>query len=57
MVNTTRFPSLTGMVQYGHDHGLKVGFYMNNCLCKEKGLPTHYPEDTALLLRAGFDSL
>ncbi|KAJ9455014.1 Alpha-galactosidase [Diplonema papillatum] len=35
LVNTTTFPSMKNMTGYGHARGLKVGWYMNNCICAE----------------------
>ncbi|EDQ90448.1 uncharacterized protein MONBRDRAFT_3278, partial [Monosiga brevicollis MX1] len=33
LINTDRFPNMTAMVEHGHALGLKVGWYMNNCIC------------------------
>eukprot|EP00755_Sulcionema_specki_P035982 Sspe_Gene.106027::Locus_83163_Transcript_1_1_Confidence_1.000_Length_460::g.106027::m.106027/K07407/E3.2.1.22B, galA, rafA; alpha-galactosidase len=33
LVNKERFPSMKGMTDYGHQLGLRVGWYMNNCIC------------------------
>ena len=35
VIDTTRFPDINGMVAHGHSLGLKVGWYMNNDVCKE----------------------
>ena len=35
LINTTRFPDMAAMVQYGHARGIKVGWYINNCICAE----------------------
>ncbi|KAJ9455809.1 Alpha-galactosidase 3 [Diplonema papillatum] len=43
LVNKTTFPDMLGMTQYGHSLGLKVGWYMNNCICSEK----QFVNDTA----------
>ena len=37
LINTKAFPSLSAMTMYGHARGLRVGWYMNNCLCAERG--------------------
>jgi len=42
VINTELFPDMEGMVQHGHTRGLHVGFYFNNCQCREAGQPTHY---------------
>jgi hypothetical protein len=55
-INSTRFPSMKGMVDYGHANGLKVGWYENGCKCKEmKDLPINYAGDVQLLYDFGFD--
>lgn len=36
IINTDRFPDMKSMTDYGHELGLSVGWYMNNCICKEK---------------------
>eukprot|EP01064_Diplonema_japonicum_P007857 TRINITY_DN1547_c0_g1_i1.p1 TRINITY_DN1547_c0_g1~~TRINITY_DN1547_c0_g1_i1.p1 ORF type:complete len:432 (+),score=94.57 TRINITY_DN1547_c0_g1_i1:47-1297(+) len=36
IINTARFPDMGKMVDHGHAKGLKVGWYMNNCICKER---------------------
>ena len=35
LVNTKTFPNMTAMTDYGHKIGLRVGWYMNNCICSE----------------------
>jgi len=35
LVNRSRFPDMQAMVAFGHQRGLKVGFYDNNCICGE----------------------
>uniref|UniRef100_A0A7S1CQ71 Alpha-galactosidase n=1 Tax=Bicosoecida sp. CB-2014 TaxID=1486930 RepID=A0A7S1CQ71_9STRA len=35
MVNTATFPDMKGMTAYAHSLGLRAGFYMNNCICRE----------------------
>jgi len=57
IINTELFPDMKGMVQTGHARGLKVGFYSNNCFCKEVGQPTHYAEDANLTIGLDFDSV
>ena len=50
------------MVAHGHGLGLKVGSYLNNCICMEGGDPpmgkhctgaTHYQEDVDYIIEAG----
>ena len=63
LVNLTRFPSLKGMAAFGHDRGLSVGWYMNNCGCKEgaaewqgeANVDLHYHGDVNALLGYEFD--
>jgi hypothetical protein len=33
LVNLTRFPNITGVVDRAHSLNLTAGFYFNNCLC------------------------
>jgi len=57
IVNTTRFPSLSGMVAKAKSHGLTSGFYGNNCRCHQGEIKvgtTHYAQDAALTIRSGF---
>lgn len=50
-IRLDRFPDMKAMVKFGHSLGLKVGTYLNNCICMEAGSsPTHYEEDVAWLL-------
>ena len=57
-VRPDRFPDMKSLVQFGHSLGLKVGTYLNNCICMEAGnSPTHYDEDVAWLLDMGFDGV
>ena len=53
IVNAHRFPQgMKSLVDYGHSLGLKVGTYLNNCICMEAGKnsPTHYEEDVAWMM-------
>jgi alpha-galactosidase len=57
-INTTRFPSLKNMVNYGHSLGLKVGWYQNGCKCAEQeDVPLNYAGDIELLYDYGFDGV
>ncbi|CAJ1420135.1 unnamed protein product [Effrenium voratum] len=44
VVRKDRFPNMKELVDYGHAHELKVGTYLNTCICNEHGSP-HYSED------------
>eukprot|EP00039_Didymoeca_costata_P012683 m.183776 g.183776 ORF g.183776 m.183776 type:complete len:595 (+) comp15549_c0_seq4:133-1917(+) len=55
-VNLHRFPDMKGLVDYGHSLGLKVGTYLNNCICMEKDTPT-YEQDVEWLTQMGFDGV
>ena len=57
-VDVRRFPDMSGLVKYGHDLGLRVGSYLNNCICAEGGRsPTHYAQDVAWLIHNKFDGV
>eukprot|EP00729_Bicosta_minor_P002093 gene2093-11945_t len=64
IVDLHKFPDMKAMVSHGHSLGLKVGSYMNNCVCMEGGDPpmgnhcngeTHYEQDVDFLVENGFD--
>eukprot|EP01061_Rhynchopus_euleeides_P036024 TRINITY_DN606_c0_g1_i4.p2 TRINITY_DN606_c0_g1~~TRINITY_DN606_c0_g1_i4.p2 ORF type:complete len:413 (+),score=166.13 TRINITY_DN606_c0_g1_i4:47-1285(+) len=42
LVNTDTFPDMKAMTAHGHAKGMKVGWYANNCICKEK----HFTDDS-----------
>ena len=42
VVNTTRFPNLSGLVAAGHSKNLKMGWYLNGCKCGEGKSITHH---------------
>lgn len=35
IINTDRFPDMAAMTAHGHAKGIRVGWYMNNCICGE----------------------
>ena len=41
---------------YGHSLELQVGFYLNTCICMEKGR-TYFEEDVAFMAEVGFDTV
>ena len=55
LVNKHRFPDMKAMVDYGHSLGLKVGTYLNNCICADS--TAHYEEDAKWLVETGFDGV
>ena len=63
LVNNKTFPSMKGMVKYGHDKSLKVGWYMNNCICREKQftdknyIAKHMERSVAAIVEAEFDGV
>jgi hypothetical protein len=61
-VNTTRYPDMKAMTAKAHSLGLRAGFYMNTCECREEGwapdkLLEHYQGDTSFLFEMGFDNV
>lgn len=55
-INTTRFPSMKAMVDYGHSKGLQVGWYQNGCKCAERvDNPLNYRGDVASLVEFGYE--
>ena len=66
VVDRRKFPNMSDLVAYGHSLGLKVGGYMNNCICMEGGDPPmgqhctgvpHYENDVAWLVQNKFDGV
>ena len=56
MIDTIRFPDLKGLVEYGHSLALQVGFYLNTCICMEKGR-TYFEQDVQFMHEMGFDTV
>ena len=44
LINETKFPDMGGMVKHGHSLDLRVGWYTNNCLCRESTAFASEPE-------------
>ena len=61
MIDTLRFPDLKGLVARGHALGLRVGAYLNTCICMEKtrrGEPyPYFAQDVAFLRETGYDAV
>jgi alpha-galactosidase len=58
VVNLNRFPSLANMTAFGHALGLHVGWYGNNCICKDHcATEACYAGDVNALIALGFDAL
>lgn len=57
LVRKDRFPDMKTLVEYGHSLGLKVGTYLNNCICMEVNLQPHYEEDVRWFTDMGFDGV
>eukprot|EP01060_Flectonema_neradi_P038223 TRINITY_DN796_c1_g1_i1.p1 TRINITY_DN796_c1_g1~~TRINITY_DN796_c1_g1_i1.p1 ORF type:complete len:408 (+),score=110.35 TRINITY_DN796_c1_g1_i1:65-1288(+) len=63
IVNTKRFPSMKAMVDHGHSLNLKVGWYANNCICKEDMfnssdyIALHMKNSVKAIVDAGFDGV
>lgn len=58
VVNTTKFPSLSTMTAYGHAHNLTMGFYGNNCRCKDHiSDAISFAAEANFVIDNGFDSV
>ena len=61
IVDDQRFPhGLKSLVDYAHDRDIKMGWYANNCQCRETGFPyveAHYRGDVAAMHAADFDGI
>ena len=55
-IPNAKFPDLKGMVAKGHALGLLVGFYLNTCICMEKGR-TNFEQDVAFLKEMDIDTV
>lgn len=58
--NMTAFPDVKGMNTHAHDLGLKTDWYINNCICSEKGkLPVGFSLEgnAKALVELGFDGV
>lgn len=56
LVRKSRFPDMKALVDFGHSLGLKVGTYLNTCICNEHG-PQHYEQDVKWMMDMGFDGV
>ena len=57
-VDTKKFPDLKALVDYGHDRGVKMGFYLNGCACGEKKEHLiNYEGDVKFTHDLGFDGV
>ena len=57
-VINTKFPDMAGLVKYGHDKGLKMGWYENGCACGErKAVLENYEGDVRQLHALDFDGV
>ena len=54
VIDTTKFPNMSALVEYGESRGVTMGFYMDNCRCHELGMPTHYEQDAHLTEELGW---
>eukprot|EP01079_Euglenida_sp_SAG-EU17-18_P002598 gene2598-3301_t len=65
LVNKTIFPDMAAMVKYGHDKGVEMDFYLDNCICMDEYTLQADPEwgaksylgDAQLLIDSGFDGV
>ena len=58
VIDKKRFPDIAGLVKYGHERGLKVGWYENGCACGEKTeIRRNYQGDIRTLHALGFDGV
>lgn len=63
LINTTAFPDMKQFTDYGHRHGLKMGWYMNTCYCLETQftdkayIAKHMEGDVKAIFDYGFDGV
>jgi hypothetical protein len=60
-INETRFPNMTGLVDYAHARNLTAEWYMNGCGCvgpdNNPGSLQNYQGDVAAIRKHGFDGV
>lgn len=57
-IRKDRFPDMKALVRYGHSLGLKVGGYLNTCICMEAAKSaTHYQQDVDWFTDIDFDEV
>ena len=57
-INTQRFSDLSGLVTYSHNKKVKIGWYMNNCICSEhEDYPANEVNDVSFLRKYDFDGI
>lgn len=58
IVNLERFPNLANMVNYAHSQNVLIGWYMNNCICREfNTYPANEVNDVSFLRKYDFDGI
>jgi alpha-galactosidase len=58
VIDTNKFPDMGSLVKYGHDHNVKMGWYLNGCACGERTEKMiNYQGDVRNLAKLGFDSV
>eukprot|EP00937_MAST-01D_sp_MAST-1D-sp2_P001739 g1739.t1 len=63
IVNTKTFPDMKAMTDHGHELGLRVGWYMNNCICSEHmfkdqdAIAKHMQGSVDAIIKYGFDGV
>eukprot|EP00755_Sulcionema_specki_P034192 Sspe_Gene.102411::Locus_77636_Transcript_1_1_Confidence_1.000_Length_557::g.102411::m.102411/K07407/E3.2.1.22B, galA, rafA; alpha-galactosidase len=63
LINKDRFPDMKAMTDYGHKLGMRVGWYMNNCICRENQftdpgyITKHMERSAAAVAEYGFDAV
>ena len=58
VVDTQKFPDLQALVKYGHNKGVKMGFYLNGCACGEHSERLiNYEGDVNFTHSLGFDGV
>jgi alpha-galactosidase len=59
LINTKTFPDMKKMTDHGHNQGIRVGWYMNNCICSEHefkdptDIENHYKNHVAAIVKYG----
>lgn len=63
IINTKTFPDMKAMTDHGHSLGLRVGWYMNNCICSEHqfkdqdAIAKHMQGSVDAIVKYGYDGV
>mmetsp|Transcript_71242 Transcript_71242/g.87389 ORF Transcript_71242/g.87389 Transcript_71242/m.87389 type:complete len:428 (-) Transcript_71242:1030-2313(-) len=58
VINNSTFPNVTALVEYAHNKNVLIGWYFNNCICRENNTyPANEVNDVNFLRMYDFDGV